>query len=59
MLVARLLATAALWVRLQTYLKKCKMGDISKVATQARKKKKKKKIYIYSIIERRIFLVIK
>ncbi len=29
-LVARLLATGALWVRIQTSLKKYKMGDISK-----------------------------
>jgi hypothetical protein len=28
--VARQLATAALWVRIQTSLKKSKMGDISK-----------------------------
>ncbi len=28
--VAHLLATAALWVRIQTPLKKYKMGDISK-----------------------------
>jgi hypothetical protein len=29
-LVARLLATAAYWVRIQTSLKNTKMGDISK-----------------------------
>ncbi len=29
-LVARLLVTATLWVRIQTSLKKYKMGDISK-----------------------------
>ncbi len=29
-LVARLLATAAPWVRIQTYLKKYKMGEKSK-----------------------------
>jgi hypothetical protein len=31
-LVARRLATAYLWVRIQTYLKKYKMDDISKGA---------------------------
>jgi hypothetical protein len=30
-LIARLLATAALWVQIQTSLKNAKMGDISKV----------------------------
>ncbi len=48
-LVARLLATAALWVRFQTYLKKYEMGDISKrVANTLYPAKKYTKKYIYS-----------
>jgi len=31
---ARLLATAAFWVRIQTSLKKSKMGDISRKSSQ-------------------------
>ncbi len=48
-LVARLLATAALWVRIQTSLKKYKLCDISKGLaqhTQAHQKNIQKKLII-------------
>jgi hypothetical protein len=40
-LVAGLLATAALWVRIQTSMKKHKMGDISKGVANTLKPAKK------------------
>jgi hypothetical protein len=42
MLVPRLLASSALWVRIQTFLKKYKMGDISKGVANTLASKKKK-----------------